>query len=132
MVILGTKSLNHLNETSASLINQIGHLGYKTKPGSVLIKNIFATFNLKDLIGEETHIDLRGYAKHNYNPHGRSKVSYENEIFPGAICEFEKMKITLFTKGKINFVGATSIQDIENAFNYIYLDILPFIYKHYN
>ncbi len=79
------------------------------------VRNIVATFNVKDLNikkKENTIINLNNIAKLDL-----PGTVYVPELFPGLIYTILNLKLVVFQTGKINFTGAKSVAEIMHAFD---------------
>lgn len=58
--------------------------------------------------------------------HGSTKVSYEVELFPGAIVKLSGLKATVFHNGKFNMYGLKRAGDIDVMYNKLKTLVIPY------
>ena len=111
VVLTGGKDKTELQETAKWL--------HKT----FLIRSYISPFPLLQDI-EITNIVLAGSMNKRLNLEKLadklgSRVTYELEIFPGAVVKYQGLNFTVFYNGKVNVYGLKSMEEIQSVVNQI-------------
>ena len=127
IVCLGLKSEEQIKKALIEYGNMIKKCGYdiKLKLDEVIITNIAASCNIKFTLPlSELYNHLKKIKEADVN------IEYEKDIFPAVIyskqIENSKMKLMIFSSGKIVITGAKKKEYIYDIFNHIYPELLKF------
>ena len=88
-------------------------LNYKVQVKDVRVNNIIASSHCHFKIAIESI---------QYDPEYKKFVNYNPEVFPGLRVEIPNLPVraNVFASGKISFMGATKIDELEKAADYIF------------
>ena len=111
MQVLGTKSVEDAKLASRKFARQLQKMGFKPRLEDFVVQNIVANADTKMMIRLE--------GLQNQNPFW---TKWEPELFPGLVFTIvnPKMKVLVFAKGKLVFVGAKKQEELETALEQLY------------
>jgi len=121
MQVLGTKSVDDARLAARKFARMLQKLGYQPRLSGFEVQNMVGNADTKLVIRLE---GLRA-------AHFQFTV-YEPEIFPGLIYSISRpaplrpLKLLIFTKGKIVFLGARKKEDMDDALRKIWPVLLQF------
>ena len=117
MQVLGTKSVEDARLASRKFARMLQKLGYKPRLDDFVVQNIVGNADARMLIRlEGLHLHHEPYVK------------YEPELFPGLVYSVmqPKMKVLVFAKGKLVFLGAKRKGDLDRALELLYPVLVEF------
>ena len=111
MQVLGTRSIPEAHLAARKFGRILQKLGYKPRMEDFTVQNIVAS--------ADTKMTIRLEGLQRAQP---LYCKYEPELFPGLVYRIlePKMKVLVFTKGKLVFLGAKKTEDLERALELIY------------
>ena len=111
MQVLGTKSIDDAKLAARRFARQLRKIGFNPRLEDFVVQNIVASADTKMLIR------LEGLQAGN-----PWFTKYEPELFPGLVYTVmkPKMKVLVFAKGKLVFLGAKRTADLDTAMNLMY------------
>ena len=103
----GARSLEEAQEAIKNVLIKLEHLGIKVRKPKIVIQNIVASANLNKNIDLDKVLQLEG-------------TEYEPEVFPGLTYRIRsRVAFLIFGSGKVVCVGARSIKEIKESFDYL-------------
>ena len=120
IVVAGAASKEESRRSSRRYFKIIKKLGYDVKFSEFKIRNIVATMDMKQYFGRAVSINVEHMARTSPKKNNMNLWSFEPEIFPALICKFSNMKILVFKSAKIIFSGAKNINQLYNAYDYLF------------
>ena len=134
MVVNGTKTVQENQEAARFIANQIKKCYPNTKLTDWRIQNLVASINYGFHINLSKLNDVcetlgipKGKEGYQYQP-GNEDGQFPGFFFkmkkPNASADEPKVKLIIFSSGKVNLTNAKCVQDVSNSYKYFFEEIL--------